>query len=52
MLVIFMSAQIDHLTDYFAQTNELARNILHLNIMYLTPSDDVKISTFLDENGG
>ena len=36
----------------FRQTNEFARNILHTYIMYLKPSTDVKISIFLEKNGG
>ena len=36
----------------FRQTNEFARNILHTSIMYLKASADVKISTFLEKNGG
>ncbi len=36
----------------FRETNEFARNILLTNIMYLKASADVKISTFLEKNGG
>ncbi len=36
----------------FPQASEFARNILHVYIMYLKASTDVKIATFLMENGG
>ncbi len=41
-----------HIYRLFRQTNEFARNIVHTNITYLKASADVKISTFLEKNGG
>ena len=43
---------INRQIDWFRQTNECARNILHTNIMYLKATVDVKHSTFLEKNGG
>ncbi len=43
---------IDNSVDSPNKINELARNILHTNIMYLKASADIKNSTFLEKNGG